>query len=218
MVLRFDNDLKLAHAASKNDAQAALAAIKRGADVNSDNGGITPLLMAINNGSVEVAEILLKNGAKLNVIDGEGWTPLTYAATQEYGERIAELLLKHGADINMKDGSRYRPIDVAATMGNVRIVEVLIKNGADLGENDALGITPLILAASKGNLPVAARLVESGADVNYTCDQGTRALDIAIIGNKPEIRDLLLRNGAVPTEVDDYIDIMRKVEDMFPGQ
>lgn len=56
--------------------------IKRGADVNSqaEESKWSPLHMVAWNGNKEIADILLKNGANLNIKTYFEWTPLHTAA------------------------------------------------------------------------------------------------------------------------------------------
>ena len=66
-------------------------------EINKKNyGGATALHLACRNGDVEIARILLENGAEINVADNEGWTPLMRAALASNSE-IVELLLNRGA-------------------------------------------------------------------------------------------------------------------------
>lgn len=69
--------------------------ISNGADVNAktENFGETPLILASRQGFKEVVELLISKGADVNAKDGDGWTALRWAKTQE----IKELLRNHGA-------------------------------------------------------------------------------------------------------------------------
>ena len=64
--------------------QASLDAVKLclelGADVNAVNSmGLTALLGAVNRGSNDIIELLVKRGARLDIKDKEGRTPLRWA-------------------------------------------------------------------------------------------------------------------------------------------
>jgi ankyrin repeat protein len=64
--------------------QARLDAVKLcldlGADVNASNSmGLTPLLGAVNRGSNDIIELLVQRGARLDIKDKEGRTPLRWA-------------------------------------------------------------------------------------------------------------------------------------------
>ena len=62
----------------------------------------TPLHAAALSNACEVAEVLLKNGAKVNVSDYDDRTPLHYAALSNAYE-VAEVLLKNGAYVDVSD-------------------------------------------------------------------------------------------------------------------
>jgi ankyrin repeat protein len=54
--------------------------LERDADVNAQSGaGWTTLTFAVWKGDAGVVRALLSHGAKPNVIDKQGWTPLDYA-------------------------------------------------------------------------------------------------------------------------------------------
>ncbi len=65
--------------------------------INQKNfGGATALHLAARQGNLEMARILVENGADVNAIDLEGWTPLMRAAFFQNDE-IVDLLLSNGA-------------------------------------------------------------------------------------------------------------------------
>ncbi len=70
--------------------------VKSGADiVNQKNiGGATPLLLACREGNLEIAKILIDNGANINATDNEGWTPLMRAALAGKKDVVALLMTK----------------------------------------------------------------------------------------------------------------------------
>jgi ankyrin repeat protein len=60
-----------------------------------DNNEMTPLHLAAQLGSKEIAEILIFNGANVNAKTKSGTTPL-HAAAREGHKEIENLLIKHG--------------------------------------------------------------------------------------------------------------------------
>lgn len=78
--------------------------INRGADVNAKSYGETPLLKVAGKkvNDVTLAKILLGNGAKVNVQDSQGNTPLYHAIMNKNGKMIT-LLLDNGADMYIKN-------------------------------------------------------------------------------------------------------------------
>ena len=60
--------------------EAVKLCVEKGADVNASNSmGITALIGAVNRGSNDILEFLVKKGAKLDVKDNEGRTPMVWA-------------------------------------------------------------------------------------------------------------------------------------------
>ena len=80
----------------------------------SDEGGLTPLHLAVSEGREEVAALLLADGADLNAKDGTGWTPLHWAAEWDH-EEVAKLLVDEGADVNAEDADGRTPLSCAAS-------------------------------------------------------------------------------------------------------
>ncbi|XP_048465145.1 fibronectin type 3 and ankyrin repeat domains protein 1 [Rhincodon typus] len=74
--------------------------INEGCKVDITDGHLlwTPLMrVAVLNGSTEVASLLIKAGANVNIQDKKGTTPLMVAVLNSH-ENLVHLLLKNGAD------------------------------------------------------------------------------------------------------------------------
>jgi len=115
----------LMDAAGVGDLASVKALLAKGANVNAVSAGpdglpplkvkngviqlglFTPLMLAATYGPPELVEMLLKAGAKVNVTDVRGMTPLHYAVTSDYqSPEIVRMLLAAGADpkLKMSDG------------------------------------------------------------------------------------------------------------------
>ncbi|WP_410543451.1 ankyrin repeat domain-containing protein [Wolbachia endosymbiont of Cylisticus convexus] len=72
-------------------------------------------------GDLEVAEVLLKHGADVNVKSEQGYTPL-HAAAWEGDLEVVKLLLKHEADVNARNLGlgENTPLHFAAWKGRFR--------------------------------------------------------------------------------------------------
>jgi uncharacterized protein len=108
--------------ALQKDSQKAAAALleSEALDVNALNDkGESVLMIAALKGKVEMCELLLKRGAKVNK---EGWTPLHYAATGPEPKTVA-LLLAQGADLKRVNAGGWNAVELAANVGR----EVLSK-------------------------------------------------------------------------------------------
>lgn len=80
-------------------------------DVNTQGKcGLTALTMATWLGDIEIARILIKYGANVNLKGKDGITPLTYAFPRHNSShdfRMLKLLLAHNANINEKNSGDF---------------------------------------------------------------------------------------------------------------
>jgi len=137
----------------------------------------TPLQVALQQGQMEVVQLLLEHGAKISdngdadgetLLGDQGGTLLHWAAIQddhEKGDAIALLLLQHGADVSAKDKEQNTPLLKAAMLGHAAVAQVLLENGADVSDKDQLGCTSLHMAVSEGHEGVVRVLIAHRANV-----------------------------------------------------
>lgn len=129
----------------------ALVAI--GEDVNAaDRDGRTALHHAAIVGDQEIAEVLLRSGARPNSVDRQGWTPLHYAASG-FHVSVAETLLQAGAAVDLVDENGNTPLFRAVfdSRGRGEMIQLLIRWGADSQRRNAHGVSPLDLAEKIAN-------------------------------------------------------------------
>lgn len=102
----------------------------------------TPLMVAAQYDSKEVAELLIEHGAEVNLEpidldDGRQFFPLSAAAIWN-SKNVAELLINHGAWLDSDDASDrdgydiyefLRPIDFAMINNSKDVVEVFLNHG-----------------------------------------------------------------------------------------
>lgn len=66
--------------------------------------GDTALHLAVLGGKDELAEKLIKAGARVNLKNKEGDTPIKLCEYSKFGDKMSKLLLKHGASASdLKD-------------------------------------------------------------------------------------------------------------------
>jgi uncharacterized protein len=99
-----------------SDAEAIAAAF--GVPKNNKGGGLTPLVLAAREDSLECAQILVAAGAGVNQITRYGWTPLL-TAVQNKHYRLAAWLLVHGADPNIANNGGWTPLYIAVDNRNI---------------------------------------------------------------------------------------------------
>jgi len=138
--------IELAQGKDPGSAEAARKLIERGAVVNVNEYGETPLTMACIAGNGEFIEMILQHGADINVTEPlYNRTPLTIISvyTNDNSLRGLRALLKHGADPNRLDGLTNTALMNATYVGNVRGVELLLSHGADPNIKDHDGRTAI---------------------------------------------------------------------------
>ncbi|WP_264704376.1 ankyrin repeat domain-containing protein [Wolbachia endosymbiont (group B) of Apotomis betuletana] len=107
------------------------------------------LLISTEKGDLEKVRDGIRQGANVNVQDGQGWTPV-FLAIQNNNFNIVELLLDNSADIKVKDNEAWTPLHLAVQLGSLDVVERLVERGADFNASTADGRTPLDIARDKG--------------------------------------------------------------------
>ena len=120
----------------------------------------TALHVAASGSTPDILELLLQNGAEVNVKNRMDLSPLMYAIMYNKLENI-HILLNHGADIKVTSSLRS-VLTVAARTGTEEILETLIEAGADPDHMDAHGNTPIFIAVQYQNYAAARCLIRSG--------------------------------------------------------
>ncbi|MFJ8260999.1 ankyrin repeat domain-containing protein [Rummeliibacillus sp. NPDC094406] len=101
--------------------------IENGADINStakNSMKVMPLHSAVATKKVDIAELLLKNGAQVNAKQDSGWTPLHEAAMNGQLEML-QLLIRYGADNTLKKDDGETALDVALRQNHKDVAELL---------------------------------------------------------------------------------------------
>lgn len=147
-----------------NQKDEVVRLIQEGASVNESIYPITPLCLAAKHGNLEMATLLLKEGANIDQARLDHSTPL-YIATKRGHLEMVKLLLEKGANINQADDLDKTPLYIASKNGHLKIVEALLQKGADINQADYYGETPLFSAAINGHLGVVNALLKANAQI-----------------------------------------------------
>ncbi len=129
---------------------------------------------------VEIATLLIRNGANVNATNHNGETPLHTVK----GAAVIRLLLDHGAAVNVWDHGLLKrtPLHYFALLGDLECVKVLLEHEAQRDALDGSGETPLDVAVFFGNEEVVEFLLQKGAKpTQHTLDQAIRANDAKVI-------------------------------------
>ena len=114
-------DLALAAAGCHSTVVRSILA--DGVNVNGAEGDVVPLVSAAGDSCVEVVQMLLDRGARVDAKDHDGRTALIKASQAGHLEMV-RLLLQHGADINIRDGNGRTGWTFAAMSGRLDIAEL----------------------------------------------------------------------------------------------
>jgi len=116
-------------AIEKNDIEGVKKYITMGYDINAKGLGATPLHRAAYNDHHLIAELLILNGADVDICDDSLETPLHWAAA-EGSEKVAEVLLSNDAVVDIKNGMGETPLRIARKRGHQSVAEMLASAGA----------------------------------------------------------------------------------------
>ncbi len=218
-------DTPLAVAAAKNNVEAMKLLLEKGADPNASSkhlvypnfkapfgsvvstypeGGMTPLMQAARDNSMEAAQLLLSHKADPNLKDPYKMTAMQIAIMNAHWDMV-KLLLDNGA--NADDGSLGLIVDIkglklvraasdhADRLGIMDVIKLLLERGAKpntpleanvpskaffsakvTGPADA---TPLMRAAKLPDVAVMRLLIEHGADPKIVVKDGSTALMVS---------------------------------------
>jgi len=179
--------------------QIATLLLLNGANVNGvqEVQNWSPLDAAVSYGSNEIIQILIQNGADMNLRNEENMTALLWAVRNGRGEAVG-LLLEKGAHLHAKDNDDKTALHLAAEMGHGNVLELLLAKGLGLHLADKIDKTALHWAAEGGHAACVELLITNGADVrsgdiddktalHWAAGQGHKAAVSALIAGGSDI-------------------------------
>ena len=175
------NDYKLLNAAKAGDLTLVKALVSAGdVDINViDSFQSSPLMMAVDNRHLAVAEYLLQNGADIHLDNKYGYTPLMQAVMRNDANMVS-MLLDKGAKIDQKNFyTELTSLMMAVDNGSMELVELLLARQANLNLQDGRGRSALMHATAARLPKIAERLIQAGADTTLKDKQGRTADDLA---------------------------------------
>jgi len=157
-----------------NAAEIGRFLIQHGASVNPDPcrevksctcgpNFNTPLHQACAMNKADLVKILIDNGAKVNLLNREGWPPM-FSAVRSGNAEVVAYLINHGAFLNVKDPrTGGTELHMAAALGFGEVAGMLIDRGADFKAKNNDGLTPVDFALNYGQNMIAYRMLAAGA-------------------------------------------------------
>ena len=198
-----DGTAALHWASQRDDLSMVQLLLAFGAEVDAPNRyGVTPLMLAVTNGSPLVVEALIGAGASVDGVMSGGDTVLMVAARTGRVD-VVEQLLATGVVVDATETWRGQTALMwAAAEDNVETIQALVRAGADVEARSEGQLTALLFAVREGHNRAVDVLVALGADVNAAAGDGTRPLALAVINAHFDVGAQLLAAGADPNGPD----------------
>jgi ankyrin repeat protein len=177
------------------------ALLTQGANVNErlyDQS--TVLSWAIDRQDEQSVDLLLKAGAKADIADAQGTTPVIIAC-QGGSPGIVQKVLAAGASAKVARWDGVSALSLCAAYSTADVLERMIAAGASPDTPNAQGQTPVMYAASQGKADNVAVLVKHGADINRATPSGFTSLFFAVKSGVAGAPQAIVTAGANPSYV-----------------
>jgi ankyrin repeat protein len=154
------------------------------------------LIQAVKSKDVEAVRELLKQRVDVNAAQGDGATPLHWAAHRD-DLATADLLIRAGARANAANDLGTTPLHLACTNRSAAMVDRLLAAGASAGATLLSGETALMTCARAGEAAAVKALLARGADVNAKEHEHQQtALMWAVAQRHPDVVQVLIEARA----------------------
>src|SRR2546421_2111443 len=162
---------------------------------NSSIGNGIALLLAIQNGHEEAANVLIAEVTDVNFTDEEGATALHWGARRGMTS-IVEQLIDKGAEKLKRDNQGLTAQDWAITGGHDKTIMLFLQDTHTSHRASTEIVQSLHFAAKSGNMEVLKELLDGGASPHNRDAKGQTAIYHALMGGNHEAMKLLLQKGA----------------------
>jgi ankyrin repeat protein len=154
-------------AVKERDAEKVTALVSRPGTIvvnTRDQGtGETALHTMVRARDYSWLSFLIGKGAKLDIQNNKGETPLSLAAQIGWTE-AGELMLRRGASVDLANRRGETPLILAVQRGDVPMVRLLLRGGANVKKTDNVaGYSALDYARQAGRSPALLKLLEARA-------------------------------------------------------
>jgi hypothetical protein len=146
-----------------------------------EKAGYRGLLAAAARGDAANIKALIAKGARPDVRDGYGRTPLHVAAYGRHHEAM-RVLVAAGANPNALERDRYDIVTIAAVANDVATLRLALELGCSAKNvTSRYDGTALIAAAHLGHADVVRTLIKAGAPLDHVNNLGWTALIESIV-------------------------------------
>lgn len=151
------------------DTVAILRALQEHADIEEREYGLKPLMVAAQQGDVELMELLLAHGADIAGTGRHSESCPLHLAAQGGHVAAVKCLLRHGADSDQRDYRGRDALSISASLGHLPVMRALIEHITRTRGTAALqSALPQALTYSlqkRDNTDAARLLLEEGVDL-----------------------------------------------------
>lgn len=171
--------------------------IKNGLNVNHQSKkGVSPLMLSVScpYDDIQKEQLLLDNGADVNLLDKNNENALFYANGLGY----AQMLVEHGINIHQRSKYGHNILAHMLHLEAYEIYEYLLRLGVDPDNKDCDGEN--ILFQGGLGLNSIKEVISYGADVLHINNHGQNVLRAAF---SPEIMEYFIEQGVDPLVIDD---------------
>lgn len=171
--------------------------INDGVNINERNNfGMTPLHCIVSPSflnDVNIIEYLLDNGARIDIPDMNGWTPL-HLACINMNENVFKVFEKY---INLnaaekKCSAGNTPLHYACMKNMTRAIDFFLNLGVNINALNLDKATPILIATMNKNINTVKKLLDAGADPNIVSIFGYNSIGCSIIINHEEIFGIVI--------------------------
>lgn len=171
--------------------------------IHSHNYSST-LFSAINNNSLKEAELLIEQGAEIDLQNLQGNTPVSYAIIRNQMD-IATLLIRKGANLELRNNNGGTPLLFAITKNQIKKAKLLMDNGANVNTSIENGSTLIAIAMIKKHTQIAKLLIHYGANFELANESGSTPLISSVKKRDIDYAKLLIKQGAKVSEEDEVM-------------
>lgn len=209
-----DGKTYLDQAVARDDVGIVSTLVAAGADVNkTDVQGQTAIFSATGK---DMAKWLISHGARINVVDKEGNTPLHCVSSCSCSPEMIAFYVAAGVDINAVNNKGETPLcrmtrdaaydDESISYSSISVSELrkkcldkvkeFVRLGGKIDILNADGMSPIHYAAQGPSPELLEFFIARRADVNLKTKDGLTPLFCAAISECPENMDILVKAGA----------------------
>ncbi|KAJ6228316.1 no mechanoreceptor potential c [Anaeramoeba flamelloides] len=152
-------------AAHQGNNLLAQLLLTSGAYVDQTYEGWTPLLIACQNGSLEIVKTLLDHQASIHYCDPKDGFSAIFIAIENRHSNIFLELFNRKADLHSVNFYSETPIHIACQVGDLEIIKIMIENNVDFDIQDENEMTPLMVAAENDHEEAVKLLLDHGAKI-----------------------------------------------------